>query len=110
MDARQAQSMWGFVAPLLATVLPLGCDCSGYQQHESCASGGCPPADCESDPLSVGCPCDVAEPVDCYDGAPGTEGVGLCHLGVRGCYDGAWGPCLGQATPSTEICDEADND
>ena len=30
---------------------------------------------------------------DCYDGPPGTEGVGVCHPGSQTCtLDGSWGP------------------
>ena len=48
--------------------------------------------------------------VSCYLGSNGTEGVGVCKSGLRSCTSGAWGGCLGQVLPSTEICDGLDND
>jgi hypothetical protein len=35
----------------------------------------------------------------CYEGPPGTEGVGICVGGTRTCADGEWGPCEGQQRP-----------
>ncbi|MGI5865714.1 MAG: MopE-related protein, partial [Myxococcales bacterium] len=46
----------------------------------------------------------------CYDGPPGTEGVGLCARGSQVCDLGAWRPCVGQILPATELCDGLDND
>jgi hypothetical protein len=47
----------------------------------------------------------------CYDGAPGTEGNGDCHPGLRTCLNGGiWGACEGQATPVPESCNGADDD
>jgi hypothetical protein len=42
----------------------------------------------------------------CYDGPPGTQGVGVCVAGSKTCAgDGlSYGACAGQVTPSTEIC------
>jgi hypothetical protein len=49
---------------------------------------------------------------ECYDGAQGTENVGLCHPGIRQCQQtGVWGLCNGQVTPIPEVCaDGFDND
>lgn len=52
--------------------------------------------------------CDEAE--SCYDGPPGTGGIGACRAGIRECLMGVAGACLGQALPGVEICDEHDND
>ncbi len=39
----------------------------------------------------------------CYDGAPETLGVGICHAGTRVCDgDGVFGPCQGQQMPLPE--------
>ncbi len=46
----------------------------------------------------------------CYDGAPGTEGVGACRAGSQSCSSGAWQACQGAVTPRAEVCDNADND
>ncbi|MEM2974264.1 MAG: MopE-related protein, partial [Candidatus Micrarchaeia archaeon] len=40
----------------------------------------------------------------CYTGPAGTSGVGVCHNGTSTCSGGQWGPCIGQVTPSPEIC------
>ena len=45
----------------------------------------------------------------CYEGPPGTEGVGLCRAGVRVCVDGGWSACVGQVLPRPEVCDGQDN-
>jgi hypothetical protein len=50
----------------------------------------------------------LAEP--CYDGAPGTEGVGPCRGGLRVCSDGVFGACEGQSVPQVELCDRLDQD
>ncbi|MCA9541646.1 MAG: hypothetical protein KC620_22270, partial [Myxococcales bacterium] len=35
---------------------------------------------------------------------------GMCAGGVRACIDGVWGPCEGEVSPGTEVCDTVDND
>lgn len=47
----------------------------------------------------------------CYDGPSGTAGVGICKSGTQSCgSDGsAWGPCNGQMTPASPICNGLDN-
>ena len=52
-------------------------------------------------------PCPPGEPVNCYTGPAGTEGVGLCEPGMAMCNaDGtALGECEGEVTPATETCD-----
>lgn len=47
---------------------------------------------------------------DCYTGATGTRGVGLCKKGKSTCANGIYGPCLGEITPKNEVCDGKDND
>jgi hypothetical protein len=52
----------------------------------------------------------------CYAGPVGTSGVGVCHPGSQPCTAvvgsgvPAYGPCVGQIVPSTELCDGLDND
>jgi MYXO-CTERM domain-containing protein len=46
----------------------------------------------------------------CYSGPTGTQNVGLCRGGTQTCATGTWGACAGQVTPTTEVCDGADND
>lgn len=43
--------------------------------------------------------------VPCYSGPPGTQGIGLCHGGVRECINGVLNSnCLGETTPASEVC------
>lgn len=46
----------------------------------------------------------------CYSGPPGTEGVGICHGGLRTCAGGAFGGCVGEQPPSAETCNGLDDD
>jgi len=41
----------------------------------------------------------------CYEGIPGTDGIGACKAGERVCSaDGTWGVCLEQVLPKVESC------
>jgi hypothetical protein len=46
----------------------------------------------------------------CYGGPAGTADIGLCASGTRTCAGGSFGNCVGQVTPSTDVCDGLDND
>ncbi|MCC6217835.1 MAG: hypothetical protein IT376_23450, partial [Polyangiaceae bacterium] len=52
----------------------------------------------------------------CYAGPGGTAGVGLCRSGTQACtavLDSgveAWGTCVGQVLPATEVCNGLDDD
>ncbi len=52
----------------------------------------------------------------CYSGPAGTLGVGVCHAGSQPCVSvpgsgvPLWGACVGEVTPSPELCDGLDND
>ena len=50
--------------------------------------------------------------VTCFDGPPGTRGVGVCLGGERTCdpSTGAYGDCRFQTLPADELCDGLDND
>jgi hypothetical protein len=71
--------------------------------------------DCDGTPnqASAGCLCAPDAMEACYDGAPGTAGVGLCVKGTHTCAkDGkSWGTCTGQVLPVAEDCttDQDDN-
>lgn len=47
----------------------------------------------------------------CIDGSQQDCGinVGACKKGIQECKNGAWGACMGNITPTTEICDNIDN-
>ena len=60
-----------------------------------------------------GCVCTPGATAPCYDGPPGTAGVGICSAGVQTCNatGTAYGACVGSVTPSAEVCGDAlDND
>ncbi len=50
---------------------------------------------------------DVTQP--CYSGPSGTAGIGACRNGSQSCSAGAWGVCIGEVRPTTEVCDNIDN-
>ncbi|MBI2897561.1 MAG: hypothetical protein HYY06_28645 [Deltaproteobacteria bacterium] len=59
----------------------------------------------------AGCACDALQPEVCYEGTPGTAGVGACTGGLRSCQDGRWTGCEGQVIDQElEDCDYDDND
>lgn len=53
-----------------------------------------------------GCACVPGSSSSCYDGPPGTQGVGLCAAGSRACKAEGTGyePCLNDVVPSAEQC------
>ncbi len=46
----------------------------------------------------------------CYTGPSGTSGVGECNAGTQTCTSGVWGSCIGEVTPSSELCNGVDDD
>jgi hypothetical protein len=46
----------------------------------------------------------------CYDGPPGTLGVGTCTGGNQLCISGSWGACQGEILPQPESCNGIDTD
>jgi streptogramin lyase len=86
---------------------PAGDDCDDADpgHFEDCAD--CPTTH------APGCLCLPEESHPCYDGPPGTEGVGTCRPGIRTCVDGHLArACVGESLPAdTEVCgDGVDND
>ncbi len=101
----------------------LGSDCDdsdplrALRCEVSSDAGAAPPEpqDCETDSQAAGCPCPPNQaPIDCYDGADGTLGVGICRSGVKRCTERTnnwiWSPCEGQQTPqASERCNGLDD-
>jgi hypothetical protein len=49
--------------------------------------------------------------VPCYNGPVGTENVGICKGGAKTCKpDATFGPCVGEVTPSLELCSTPEDD
>lgn len=44
----------------------------------------------------------------CYTGPGPTRNIGLCVDGTQSCASGSFGSCLGEVVPTTEICDNVD--
>lgn len=93
----------GFEPPCVA--LPSGC--GGV---EICGNGT--DDDCNGE-VDDGCSCQPGAQQACFSGMPGQRNIGVCADGTQTCIGsefGAWGPCVGGVTPSTEVCDGLDND
>ena len=62
--------------------------------------------DCDGEANEDDCACAADDVFSCYEGAPQTEGVGICVAGVQQCGPGGMpvGPCLGQTLPVSEEC------
>jgi len=55
--------------------------------------------------------CADGDDAPCWEGDnPGFAAIGVCHNGVRACVGGVWGGCIGQRSPTAEICNELDDD
>jgi hypothetical protein len=60
---------------------------------------------------SGGGPCTDGQTEPCYEGPPGTDGVGVCAKGTHTCQNGGWGWCTGSVLPSDgETCNGLDDD
>ncbi|MBM64927.1 MAG: hypothetical protein CMH55_01675 [Myxococcales bacterium] len=100
---------------------PICVDADGDGYGQDCAAGpDCNDADpdqqthcdrCQSDQPEAGCACDVGTPpMSCYDGPPGTQGVGICRAGTITCEDGIWSRCRGVQNPREyEFCNDRDD-
>ncbi len=95
-----------FVAALLS--LPPGCGCAA-RSHANDAAATEDAGTCADDLLSEGCPC-AGAPRECYEGPPGTLGVGVCAGGLRSCIRAVFGPCVGQTLAAPESCNAVDDD
>ena len=59
--------------------------------------------------IDEGCSCSGVQ--ECYSGASGTKGKGVCKAGIQQCIAGEYfdSNCVGQVIPSSELCDGVDN-
>ena len=96
----------------VARVCKLDTHCTGYDKPHVCLEGKCVSGICSPDPGHK-------KPESCFvpsckkgdKGCP-DKPIGACKSGVRYCVKNgtAWSICIGQILPSTEICDQQDND
>lgn len=71
----------------------------------ACSNGQtCTAGQCVGQPV-----CNQGSTQSCYTGPVGTQGVGVCKSGTQTCSINAWGSCVGDVTPTTEVCDGIDN-
>ncbi len=77
--------------------------CSPCDLGDPCYDYGCSgPGTCTQTPNTFS--------QGCYTGPGGTVGVGVCVAGTETCNAGSFGSCVGEVTPSPEVCDGLDND
>ena len=61
--------------------------------------------------VDEGCSCVSGAVQPCYTGDPATRNVGQCQDGTQTCSVlGVWGACIGDVTPTAEICNGLDDD
>jgi hypothetical protein len=88
--------------------LALTAACAGTVIDESPGSSGSGAADGSgtTTPDNPPEPCKPDTQEACYAGPAATQGVGICHAGLRTCAaDGnGFGPCAGEVVPGAEVC------
>ena len=84
-------------------MLPGHAACGADGAGVTCVADPAPPETCNN--LDDNCDGRVDENVflDCYDGPPDTEGVGICHGGHRPCKNGVFLACTDQDVPGPEL-------
>jgi hypothetical protein len=86
-----------------------GFECLGEDEactaDADCCLGACADGQCHA-------VCTPGETRACYGGAPEHAGVGACSFGTETCDGdgGAWGDCVGDGTPSDEVCGDGIDD
>jgi hypothetical protein len=83
--------------------MPLSPDASAPDS----AADDAAPLDAEPDSAPA---CGAGTQRDCYSGPASTRGVGVCRAGVQRCFEGTWGPCVGETTPGAEVCGNGADD
>ena len=92
---------WGMCS---GAVLPMKENCTDKIDNDCNGLIDCKDPACATDPACrMGC-MNGATRV-CYDGPPGTQGVGLCKPGIQTCVNGVWPMnCPGEVLPANENC------
>ncbi|CAN99522.1 hypothetical protein sce9349 [Sorangium cellulosum So ce56] len=68
--------------------------------------------DCDGAIDEDDCACQNGAEKLCYPASQDTlgQGRGLCREGTQPCQNGVWGQCAGAIVPTSELCDQLDND
>ncbi|WP_437530597.1 hypothetical protein WME79_50045 [Sorangium sp. So ce726] len=68
--------------------------------------------DCDGAIDEDDCACEKGAEKLCYPASQDTlgQGRGLCREGTQPCQNGVWGQCAGAIIPTSELCDQLDND
>ncbi len=79
--------------------------CSGAVQPQGEICGDSLDNNCDGQ-VNEGCGCVPGSTTPCYNGPPGTMGVGACQGGTQTCKPSAdsYGPCVGETLPQPETC------
>jgi hypothetical protein len=90
----------------------LACDVAGLEQHALTAGRAHELDETRCDGEDNDCDGTIDEGCACQDGDTRPCGVdrGACARGTQTCAAGTWGGCDGETAPSTELCDDKDND
>ncbi len=88
--------------------------CNGAQTGTTCSATPATPTAETCNGIDDDCDGTIDDGVtrSCYTGPGGTAGVGACTAGTETCVvggAGTWGSCTGQVLPSSEVCDNVDN-
>ncbi|MBN8612908.1 MAG: VWA domain-containing protein [Deltaproteobacteria bacterium] len=124
------------LALLVLAPAVVGCDCAGEDDRQRRRDAGpgeesdapfAPPDAGDGDPcndgfdgdgdgeVDEGCSCMPGTVQRCYRGEPALAGIGECSWGSQDCAStsgefGVWDLCVGDGSPSPEVCDGVDND
>lgn len=80
--------------------------CTDTLDHDCNGIAGCKDPSCAKDPACASA-CKDGDTRPCYDGPPGTLGVGICKAGTQTCKGGAWDPtCAGEVLPEKHVCSD----
>jgi hypothetical protein len=79
---------------------------------ETCNTVGDDDCDGSVNEDGVGCVCTPSSVTACYTGPMGSQNVGACIGGQKACdaQGTAYGPCIGEVTPTAETCNTAVDD
>ena len=94
---------WG---PCTGAITPSAENCNDNVDHDCNGKTGCDDPSCATNPV-CNTACNNGDTRACYDGPPGTEGVGTCKPGTQTCVNGAWTTsCVGEVLPTQEVCND----